>query len=64
MTTQALAAQIPAQARHWTQTYIPWDSWDHPYPTAPKLWFADLLQPDGRPYRDSEIETIGKLSKL
>ncbi len=47
-----------------TQTNIPWDSWDHPYTKAPKLWFADLLQPDGRPYRDTEIQTISKLTKL
>jgi hypothetical protein len=47
-----------------TQTYFPWDSWDHPYTTAPKLWFQDLVHPDGQPYRDTEIETISKLSKL
>src|SRR5882724_10567170 len=41
-----------------TQTYFPWDSWDHPYTTAPKLWFQDLVQPDGRPYRVTEIQTI------
>jgi hypothetical protein len=41
-----------------TQTYLPWDSWDHPYTTPPKVWFSDLLQPDGRPYQDSEIQTI------
>ena len=41
-----------------TQTYLPWDSWDHPYPTPPKVWFSDLLQPDGRPFRDSEIQTF------
>ncbi|BBZ29264.1 hypothetical protein MMAD_35590 [Mycolicibacterium madagascariense] len=45
-----------------TQTYLPWDSWDHPYASAPKLWFSDLLQPDGRPYRDSEIQTIRNLT--
>jgi hypothetical protein len=45
-----------------TQTYLPWDSWDHPYPTPPKVWFSDLLQPDGRPYRDSEIQTIRTLT--
>jgi hypothetical protein len=39
-----------------TQTYLPWDSWDQPYTTAPEVWFHDLLQPDGRPYRDSEVE--------
>jgi hypothetical protein len=41
-----------------TQTYFPWDSWDHPYTTVPKVWFHDLLLPDGRPYRDSEMQTI------
>ncbi|MEE2852449.1 MAG: 1,4-beta-xylanase [Actinomycetota bacterium] len=47
-----------------TQTYFPWDSWDHPYTAVPQLWFQDLIQPDGRPYQDSEFQTIGKLSKL
>jgi hypothetical protein len=41
-----------------TQTYFPWDSWDHPYTSPPKVWFHDLLLPDGRPYRDSEVQTI------
>jgi hypothetical protein len=45
-----------------TQTYLPWDSWDHPYRTAPKVWFSDLVQPDGRPYQDSEIQTIRRLT--
>ncbi len=47
-----------------TQTYFPWDSWDHPYTTVPELWFHDLFQPDGRAYRDNELETISKLSSL
>jgi hypothetical protein len=45
-----------------TQTYLPWDSWDHPYRAAPKVWFSDLVQPDGRPYQDSEIQTIRRLT--
>jgi hypothetical protein len=45
-----------------TQTYLPWDSWDHPYPAVPKVWFHDLLRPDGRPFRTSEIRTIRALS--
>jgi Cellulase (glycosyl hydrolase family 5) len=45
-----------------TQTYFPWDSWDHPYPTPPKVWFHDLLLPDGRPYRDSEMQTMRSLT--
>jgi hypothetical protein len=45
-----------------TQTYLPWDSWDEPYKEAPKTWFHDLIQPDGRAYRPSEIATIQKLT--
>jgi hypothetical protein len=45
-----------------TQTFLPWDSWDHPYTSAPTPWFHDLLRPDGRPYQMSEIETIRSLT--
>jgi hypothetical protein len=45
-----------------TQTYLPWDSWDKPYESVPKVWFHDLLRPDGTAYRDSEIQTIRKLT--
>jgi Cellulase (glycosyl hydrolase family 5) len=45
-----------------TQTYFPWDSWDHPYTTIPKVWFHDLLRPDGRPYQNTETQTIRTLS--
>jgi hypothetical protein len=46
-----------------TQTILPWDSWDHPYAKPPEPWFHDLLQPDGRPYRHSEIEAIRMLTR-
>ena len=45
-----------------TQTYFPWDSWEHPYKAAPTPWFHDLLQPDGQAYRDSEVQTIHSLT--
>jgi hypothetical protein len=45
-----------------TQTYFPWDSWDHPYPAVPKVWFHDLLRPDGRAFQDSESQMIRSLS--
>lgn len=45
-----------------TQTYLPWDSWDEPYKTVPKVWFHDLLRPDGQPFRASEVDTIRKLT--
>lgn len=47
-----------------TQTFFPWDSWEHPDPAMPREWFHDLLDPDGRPFRDSEIQTILELSDL
>lgn len=46
------------------QTYFPWDSWDHPYTSIPKVWFHDLLRPDGRPFQDNEIQTIRGLTAL
>jgi hypothetical protein len=45
-----------------TQTYYPWDSWDHPYASIPDVWFHDLLRPNGRPFQDSEIQTIRQLT--
>ncbi len=47
-----------------TQTYFPWDSWEHPYPAPPDVWFHDLLGADGRPYRESESQTIRQLAGL
>lgn len=45
-----------------TQTYFPWSTWDRPATTAPKTWFADLLQPNGQPFKDGEMQTIRKLA--
>ncbi|MGE2836223.1 1,4-beta-xylanase [Mycobacterium sp. SMC-4] len=45
-----------------TQTYLPWDSWEKPVTGTPGLWFHDLLQPGGRPYRPAEVHTIQKLT--
>lgn len=41
-----------------TQTYLPWDSWQHPYPVEPKIWFHDLLRADGAPFDASEIKFL------
>ncbi len=45
-----------------TQTYFPWDSWDHPYAAVPKVWFHDLLRSDGTPFQGNESQTIRMLS--
>ena len=64
-----IAQRLDVGAFNWglvagkTQTFLPWDSWDRPDPN-PKVWFSDLLGPDGRPYRDSEIRAIRRLTPL
>lgn len=45
-----------------TQTYFPWESWDHPATTVPKVWFHDLIRPEGRPFQDIEVLTVRKLA--
>jgi hypothetical protein len=45
-----------------TQTYFPWDSWNHPYPAVPKVWFHDLLRPGGTAFDNTESQTIRSLS--
>lgn len=46
-----------------TQTYLPWDSWEHPYILyQPPVWFHDVLRPDGTPYRQAEVDLIRKLT--
>ena len=47
-----------------TQTYYPWESWEHPYILdQPPVWFHDILHPDGTPYRKAEVELIRRLSE-
>lgn len=42
-----------------TQTYLPWDSWQHPYVEhPPAVWFHDIFYPDGKPYRPEEVGFI------
>ena len=46
-----------------TQTYLPWDSWRHPYILdQPTLWFHEVFHADGTPYREREIEIIRSLT--
>jgi len=46
-----------------TQTYLPWDSWQHPYVVAePPVWFHEVLRPDGTPYRQAEVDLIRQLT--
>ena len=47
-----------------TQTYLPWDSWQHPYTDRqPAVWFHDIFHTDGKPYRSQETKLIRHLTK-
>jgi hypothetical protein len=46
-----------------TQTYYPWESWQHPYILHdPPVWFHEVLHPDGTPYRHAEVDLIRQLT--
>jgi hypothetical protein len=46
-----------------TQTYLPWESWDHPYiTTEPPIWFHEVFHGDGKPYREREVQLIRTLT--
>jgi hypothetical protein len=46
-----------------TQTYYPWESWQHPYILdEPPVWFHEVLHPDGTPYRQAEVDLIKQLT--
>ena len=46
-----------------TQTYLPWDSWQHPYILdQPSVWFHEVLRSDGTPYRQAEVDLIRQLT--
>jgi hypothetical protein len=46
-----------------TQTYYPWESWQHPYVREqPPVWFHEVLHSDGKPYRQAEVDLIKRLT--
>ncbi len=46
-----------------TQTYYPWESWQHPYvKEPPPVWFHEVLHADGTPYRQAEADLIRQLT--
>jgi hypothetical protein len=45
-----------------TQTYFPWDSWQHPYVVQePAMWFHDIFRTSGQPYDDKEVTFIKQI---
>jgi len=46
-----------------TQTYLPWDSWQHPYTDRqPAEWFHEVFKDDGKPYKREETEFIRQIT--
>jgi len=46
-----------------TQTYLPWDSWEHPYTDRePSVWFHEIFRTDGKPYDAEETDLIKRLT--
>jgi hypothetical protein len=46
-----------------TQTYLPWDSWQHPYTDRePAIWFHEIFRTDGAPYSAEETAFIKEIT--
>ncbi len=46
-----------------TQTWLPWDSWTRPYTLEqPSVWHHDIFTPEGKPYRQRELDIIRTLT--
>ena len=46
-----------------TQTYLPWDSWLHPYTDhQPSVWHHDIFRKDGTAYSPDEVKFIRKMT--
>jgi hypothetical protein len=46
-----------------TQTYLPWDSWQHPYTDRePAVWFHEIFHTDGTPYNTEETALIKQMT--
>jgi hypothetical protein len=41
-----------------SQTYLPPDSWEHPYKETPMVWYQDLVRFNGKPYSPEEADFI------
>jgi hypothetical protein len=48
-----------------SQTNLPWDSWAKPYTDRePAVWFHDIFQKDGAPYRQDEVDFIKQMTEV
>jgi hypothetical protein len=67
--TLPLARKYNVAAINWglvagkTQTYLPWDSWQHPYTDRePAVWFHEIFRTDGTPYSAEETAFIKQMT--
>jgi Cellulase (glycosyl hydrolase family 5) len=68
--TLPIAKKYHVAAYNWgfaagkTQTYLPWDSWQHPYTDRqPEVWFHEIFRTDGQPYSQKEVDFIRAIIK-
>lgn len=64
-----VAKQYHVAAINWglvagkTQTYLPWDSWEHPYvELQPTVWFHEVFRQNDTPYRQHEVDLMRQLT--
>jgi hypothetical protein len=67
--TLPIAKKYDVAAINWglvagkTQTYLPWDSWQHPYADRePAIWFHEIFRTDGTPYSTEEAAFIKEIT--
>ncbi|MDB5012360.1 MAG: 1,4-beta-xylanase, partial [Daejeonella sp.] len=41
-----------------------WDSWTKQYQSAPPIWFHDIFNTDGTPYKVEETEFIKSITAV
>ncbi len=68
--TLPIAKKYSVAAINWglvagkTQTYLPWDSWQHPYTDRePAIWFHEIFRTDGTPYNADETAFIKQMTE-
>lgn len=45
-----------------TQTKYPWDTWTKEYTSEPEVWFHEVFQKNGEPYKKEETDLITKMT--
>tara|TARA_R110002050_G_scaffold261556_1_gene401560 strand:+ start:9754 stop:10935 length:1182 start_codon:yes stop_codon:yes gene_type:complete len=46
-----------------TQTKYPWDSWTKTYTSEPKVWFHEVFENNGEPYKIEEVNFIKEITQ-